>query len=201
MEGSFMKWGVPIVILLALAGVFYMMKDNNSTIINNGNNSKNMIAKIKTSEGVITVELFADKAPKTVENFVGLAKKDFYDGTKFHRVIKDFMIQGGDPNTKGTDWETYGRGGPGYTFPDEINDVKLVRGILAMANAGPNTNGSQFFIVTAESTAWLDGLHTAFGKVIDGMEVVDAIENTPVEKAKGDLPITPVVVEDIETSS
>jgi len=197
MEGSFVKWGLPLLVILVLIGGVFYIKGNRA-LINKVTDSKNMIAKIKTNKGTITLELFADKAPKTVENFVTLAQKDFYDGTQFHRVIKDFMIQGGDPNTKREDSQSYGRGGPGYTFADEINDVLLVKGILAMANAGPNTNGSQFFIVTAESTPWLDGLHTAFGKVIDGMEVVDAIENTSVDKARGDLPMTPVIVEDIE---
>jgi cyclophilin family peptidyl-prolyl cis-trans isomerase len=128
-------------------------------------------AVFDTSAGEIQVELWADKAPETVGNFVGLAREGFYDGTIFHRVIKDFMIQGGCPQGTGT-------GGPGYTFADEINDRPLVRGVLAMANAGPNTNGSQFFIITAESTPWLDGHHTGFGEVIDGRDVVEAIGTT-----------------------
>jgi peptidyl-prolyl cis-trans isomerase B (cyclophilin B) len=122
-----------------------------------------------TNHGDITVELFDEDAPKTVENFKKLAGDSFYNGVIFHRVIKDFMVQGGDPT--GT-----GRGGPGYTFEDEFNDHKVVRGALAMANAGPNTNGSQFFIVTTDSAPWLDGKHTVFGYVVDGMEVVDKIE-------------------------
>jgi len=129
-------------------------------------------AVLDTSAGEITIELWADAAPETVGNFVGLAREGFYDGTIFHRVIPDFMIQGGCPQGVGT-------GGPGYTFADEINDRPLVRGVLAMANAGPNTNGSQFFIVTAEATPWLDGHHTGFGAVVAGQEVVDAIGGTP----------------------
>jgi cyclophilin family peptidyl-prolyl cis-trans isomerase len=128
-------------------------------------------AVFDTSAGEIQVELWADKAPETVGNFIGLARDGFYDGKVFHRVIKDFMIQGGCPQGTGT-------GGPGYTFADEINDRPLVRGVLAMANAGPNTNGSQFFIITAESTPWLDGHHTGFGEVVAGHDVVEAIGTT-----------------------
>jgi peptidyl-prolyl cis-trans isomerase B (cyclophilin B) len=125
-------------------------------------------ATIHTNHGAIELELYPDDAPKTVDNFVKLANDGFYNGVVFHRVIPDFMIQGGDPT--GT-----GAGGPGYQFEDEFNDHKVVRGALAMANAGPNTNGSQFFIVTRESADWLEGKHTAFGRVTSGMEVVDAI--------------------------
>ena len=126
-------------------------------------------ATLSTTKGDITVELFDADAPTTVENFRTLAQKGFYDGVIFHRVIKDFMVQGGDPTGTGT-------GGPGYEFEDEINDHKIVRGALAMANAGPNTNGSQFFIVTTDAAPWLDGKHTVFGQVTDGMDVVDQIE-------------------------
>jgi cyclophilin family peptidyl-prolyl cis-trans isomerase len=126
-------------------------------------------ATITTSEGAITVELFDEDAPKTVQNFKKLASEGFYDGVIFHRVIRDFMIQGGDPTGTGT-------GGPGYTFEDEINQHKVVRGALAMANAGPNTNGSQFFIVTTSEAPWLDGKHTVFGRVTEGMDVIDRIE-------------------------
>jgi cyclophilin family peptidyl-prolyl cis-trans isomerase len=131
-------------------------------------------ATMTTNAGTITLELFDDAAPKTVENFTKLAKDGFYDGLIFHRVIKDFMIQGGCPQGTGT-------GGPGYTFEDEINDHKIVRGALAMANAGPGTNGSQFFIVTTDAAPWLDGKHTVFGQVTDGMDVVDAIEGTATD--------------------
>ena len=129
----------------------------------------NQTATIETNQGTIELELFTDDAPETVANFTRLAGEGFYDGLVFHRVIRDFMIQGGCPLGTGT-------GGPGYTFEDEINDHKVVRGALAMANAGPNTNGSQFFIVTAEATPWLDGKHTAFGQVTSGMDVIDRIE-------------------------
>ena len=131
-------------------------------------------ATLHTNAGPITVTFFDDDAPKTVENFRKLAGDGFYDGLIFHRVIKDFMIQGGDPEGTGT-------GGPGYTFEDEINDHKVVRGALAMANAGPNTNGSQFFIVTLDATPWLDGKHTNFGQVTDGMDVVDKLEGLPTD--------------------
>jgi peptidyl-prolyl cis-trans isomerase B (cyclophilin B) len=131
-------------------------------------------ATMTTNHGDITLELFDEDAPKTVDNFRKLAGDGFYDGLIFHRVIPDFMIQGGCPEGTGT-------GGPGYTFEDEFNDNKIVRGALAMANAGPNTNGSQFFIVTTAAAPWLDGKHTVFGRVVDGMDVVDAIEKQPTD--------------------
>jgi peptidyl-prolyl cis-trans isomerase B (cyclophilin B) len=158
-------------------------------------------ATLHTNHGPIVVELFDDDAPKTVENFRRLSSEGFYDGLVFHRVIKGFMIQGGCPQGTGT-------GGPGYTFEDEINGHKVVRGALAMANSGPNTNGSQFFIVTAEEASWLDGKHTVFGQVVapeatgggdsdgDGMEAVDAIEDLPT--GTGDRPRAPAVVERVE---
>src|SRR4029079_1201609 len=125
-------------------------------------------ATLQTNHGAIAIELFDDDAPKTVENFLKLARDGFYDGVVFHRVIPDFMIQGGDPTGTGS-------GGPGYQFDDEPNERKVVRGALAMANAGPNTKGSQFSIVTTEAASWLDGKHTVFGEVTGGMDVVDAI--------------------------
>jgi cyclophilin family peptidyl-prolyl cis-trans isomerase len=146
-------------------------------------------ATVHTNHGAVEVELFDEDAPKTVENFVKLAGEGFYDGVVFHRVIPDFMIQGGDPT--GT-----GMGGPGYTFEDEFNERKVERGALAMANAGPNTNGSQFFVVTAEATPWLDGKHTVFGRVTDGMDVVDAISQ--VDTDGQDKPREPVVIERVE---
>ena len=152
---------------------------------------------MSTNYGDITIELYPAKAPETVANFIKLANESFYDGTKFHRVIKDFMIQGGDPNSKNPDWSTHGMGGPGYQFKDEFNDVKLVAGILAMANSGPNTNGSQFFIVTADATPWLDGKHTAFGKVIAGMDIVRKIDNVEVDSGKGDHPVEDVVLQKV----
>jgi cyclophilin family peptidyl-prolyl cis-trans isomerase len=146
-------------------------------------------ATMHTNHGPIELELFDDDAPKTVENFRKLAADGFYDGLIFHRVIKDFMVQGGDPDGTGS-------GGPGYTFEDEFNDHKIVRGALAMANAGPNTNGSQFFIVTTDAAPWLDGKHTVFGEVTDGMDAVDAIEGT--DTGPGDRPNEPQVIERVE---
>ena len=146
-------------------------------------------ATMHTNHGAIEVELFDEDAPKTVENFRKLADDGFYDGVIFHRVIKDFMIQGGDPTGTGT-------GGPGYTFEDEFNDHKVERGALAMANAGPNTNGSQFFIVTTDAAPWLDGKHTVFGRVTGGMDAVDSIEGTDTDAA--DKPSSDAVIERIE---
>jgi peptidyl-prolyl cis-trans isomerase B (cyclophilin B) len=131
-------------------------------------------ATMTTNHGDITFELFDEDAPKTVENFRTLAEKGYYDGLTFHRIIRDFMIQGGCPQGTGT-------GGPGYEFEDEINEHKVTRGALAMANAGPNTNGSQFFIVTTAAAPWLDGKHTVFGRVTEGMDVVDALEGLPTD--------------------
>jgi peptidyl-prolyl cis-trans isomerase B (cyclophilin B) len=146
-------------------------------------------ATLHTNHGPIEVELFDDDAPTTVGNFRKLAGDGFYDGVIFHRVIKDFMIQGGDPTGTGT-------GGPGYTFDDEINDHKIVRGALAMANAGPGTNGSQFFIVTTGAAPWLDGKHTVFGQVTNGMDAVDSIEGTPT--GGRDKPVDDAVIERVE---
>ena len=146
-------------------------------------------AKIHTTRGTIAVELFDEDAPKTVENFRKLASDHFYDGIIFHRVIRDFMVQSGCPEGTGT-------GGPGYTFEDEINDHKVVRGALAMANAGPDTNGSQFFIVTVDSAPWLDGKHTVFGQVTAGMDTVDAIEGLPT--GANDRPLDPPAIESVE---
>ena len=146
-------------------------------------------ATMKTSEGDIVLELFEEDAPKTVSNFKKLASEGFYDGLIFHRVIADFMIQGGCPQGTGT-------GGPGYTFEDEINPHKIVRGALAMANAGPNTNGSQFFIVTTDEAPWLDGKHTVFGEVRDGMDVVNKIGTTQTDGR--DRPVEPIGIQTIE---
>jgi peptidyl-prolyl cis-trans isomerase B (cyclophilin B) len=150
-----------------------------------------MNAALNTSEGRIELELYAADAPKTVENFKKLAADGYYDGLIFHRVIPDFMIQGGCP--QGT-----GSGGPGYEFEDEFNQHKVDRGALAMANAGPNTNGSQFFIVTAEATPWLDGKHTVFGRVTSGQDVVDKI--SMAERDGRDRPLTPITIESVELS-
>lgn len=155
-------------------------------------------AIIKTNFGDIEVEFFADDSPITVNNFLNLARDGFYNGTKFHRVIKDFMIQGGDPLSKDDDWTNDGTGGPGYKFIDEINEYKLIRGSLAMANSGPDTNGSQFFIVTVLETPHLDGKHTNFGKVAneESMEAIDKIE--AAETDRFDHPTTDVIIESIE---
>lgn len=152
-------------------------------------------AIIKTSVGDIEVAFYGE-SPITVSNFLNLAKEGFYNDTLFHRVIPNFMIQGGDPNSKNADRSTHGMGGPGYKFQDEINSHKLVRGSLAMANAGPNTNGSQFFIVTAKETPWLDGMHTNFGYVVSGMDVVDKIEK--VQTDSNDHPLEDIKIESIE---
>jgi peptidyl-prolyl cis-trans isomerase B (cyclophilin B) len=149
-------------------------------------------ATLHTNHGSIALELYPDDAPKTVRNFVRLARDGFYDGVTFHRVIPDFMIQGGDPTGTGS-------GGPGYTFEDEINEHKVTRGALAMANAGPNTNGSQFFIVTADACPWLDGKHTVFGRVTDGMDIVDKISELPrdsQDKPREDVVMERVVIDD-----
>jgi cyclophilin family peptidyl-prolyl cis-trans isomerase len=144
---------------------------------------------MQTSEGAIELELFPEDAPKTVENFTKLASDGYYDGLTFHRVIPDFMVQGGCPRGDGT-------GGPGYTFEDEFNDHPVARGYLAMANAGPDTNGSQFFIVTADACPWLDGKHTVFGRITSGQDVADAISQ--VERDDRDRPLEPVVLESVQ---
>ena len=146
-------------------------------------------ATLHTNHGAIEIELFDEDAPKTVENFRTLAANGFYDGVIFHRVIPDFMIQGGDPTGTGS-------GGPGFTFEDEINEHGIERGALAMANAGPNTNGSQFFIVTADATPWLDGKHTVFGRVSGGMDVIDDI--SAIETDARDRPREDVTIERVE---
>ena len=148
-------------------------------------------ATLHTTHGAVELELFDEDAPRTVDNFRKLAGDGFYDGLTFHRVIPDFMVQGGCPEGTGT-------GGPGYTFEDEFNQNKIVRGALAMANSGPDTNGSQFFIVTTEAAPWLDGKHTVFGKVTEGMDAVDKIEGT--KTGPGDRPAEPQVIERVELS-
>lgn len=153
-------------------------------------------AIIKTNFGEIEVAFFTAEAPKTVLNFQKLAETGFYANTKFHRVIKDFMIQGGDPLSKDENrMAQWGTGGPGYTFADEINSRKIVRGVLAMANAGADTNGSQFFIVTAEAAPWLDGRHTVFGEVVRGMDVADKINSAAT--GPNDIPTSPIIVESV----
>jgi peptidyl-prolyl cis-trans isomerase B (cyclophilin B) len=148
-------------------------------------------ATMSTSEGELVLELFDEDAPKTVDNFRTLSQKGFYDGLAFHRIIPQFMIQGGCPLGTGT-------GDPGYKFEDEINEHKIVRGALAMANAGPDTNGSQFFIVTADAAPWLDGKHTVFGRVTEGMDVVDRLEALPTDAR--DRPVEPAGIETVSVS-
>ena len=196
-------WLIFIIIILGSLGVIFgykiAMKSENKISkdakINNLGYTGNPMAVMKTNMGEIKLELFAKDAPETVGNFIKLSREKFYDGTRFHRVIKGFMIQGGDPNSKDEDWSNDGIGGPGYAFKDEINSNKIIKGVLAMANAGPGTNGSQFFIVTAESAPWLDGKHTVFGKVVEGMDIVSSIENVATDKAKNDHPVENVTVE------
>jgi len=223
---SILLYIILIIVIILLIGFASGSKTENkeqSNINNSIMNETKQIVMLKTSLGNIEVELYADKAPKTVENFLKLAKDGFYDNTKFHRVIKDFMVQGGDPYTKGEDTSVYGTGGPGYKFNDEINpkslgltdsaikeleaegysynfslqSVPLVKGTIAMANGGPNTNGSQFFIITAPDTSWLIGRHTGFGKVISGMEVVEKINTVETSGDPYNRPITPVIINKI----
>lgn len=203
---------VSFIIILGIGFIFINSRQDNNinqikteTNMQEENNQKeNMGEKIQatlnTNLGEVKIELYPEQAPKTVDNFVKLSKEGFYDGTKFHRVIKDFMIQGGDPLSKDEEnRQFWGTGGPGYTFEDEMNNVELIKGTLAMANAGPNTNGSQFFIITAEETPWLQGKHTGFGRVVSGMEVVSKIED--VETGHTDQPIEDVVISSIEITS
>jgi len=204
MSSSRKHWLIFVVYMLGvsavLGGYYYAAKtEENMAYVaakNTVYHSKKAVAIMKTNFGSIRIELFGEAAPETVGNFIKLAGTGFYDGTKFHRVIKGFMIQGGDPNSKDDDWSNDGMGGPGYVFDDEINEHKMVRGAIAMANAGPNTNGSQFFIVTAEAAPWLDGKHTVFGKVIKGMDVVDKIESLPTNQ--NDHPLEDAVVESVK---
>ncbi len=186
---------IVIIAFISLKRPEYMDNFNNNEPKKSAETTK---ALLKTNYGDIEIELFSDeRAPKTVENFINLAKDGFYDGTKFHRVISEFMIQGGDPLTKDDSQKDFwGTGGPGYQFEDEQNNVVLERGVIAMANSGPNTNGSQFFIITAQATPWLQGKHTAFGKVTKGLEFVMEIEK--VETEGPDRPIENVVLENVE---
>lgn len=207
---------LPLVIIIAIiavliVGVYFLfsydgskveekeeaVEDTTYTLEDNQLKNKKMTAIITTSLGNIELELFSDKAPNTVANFVKLAKEGFYDNTKFHRVIKGFMIQGGDPLSKDdANASRWGTGGPGYQFADEIySGNSNVIGSIAMANSGPNTNGSQFFINTNDND-FLDSKHTVFGRVVSGIEVVKAIENTSV--GDGDRPNTPIIFQSIK---
>jgi len=185
-------------------GVEEVKKNSTKPPVKNNTNNKVQLSDLikdfngivmHTNKGDIEISLYSKLSPLTVNNFLNLANDGFYDGTKFHRVIPNFMIQGGDPNSKDNNWDDDGMGGPGYKFPDEFNSQKLVKGSLAMANSGPNTNGSQFFIVTAKETPWLDGKHTNFGQVIEGLEVVDMIEG--VKTNEKNHPLEDVIIESI----
>lgn len=196
--GVFLLAVVVLVVVFILGYIFKNVSDEGEKNVGKDLASKTTISNgviIKTNFGNIELSFFPDKAPVTVGNFIKLSEAGFYNGTLFHRVIKNFMIQGGDPLSKQGDWSLHGTGGPGYAFQDEINDEKLIRGVIAMANAGPNTNGSQFFIVTAEQTPWLDGKHTVFGRVVSGMDVVDKI--SLVEANEQNHPLKDVVIEQI----
>ena len=165
--------------------------------------SKYSRAIIKTNFGSIALKFYPKEAPLAVNNFMNLAQAGFYNGTKFHRIIKGFMIQGGDPLTKGTDTALYGTGGPGYQFKNEIGSHKLVEGSIAMANSGPDTNGSQFFIVTAKATPWLDGSYTNFGKLSSGLDTVHKIEDikvvaNPSNPREISFPTQDAIIESIE---
>lgn len=201
-KSSILIWIFWILVLALVVWYFGFYRANvaSQPAGQNENQQKTMsIVTLKTNLGDIKAELFNNDAPKTVENFIKLSGEGFYNGTRFHRVIKGFMIQGGDPNSKDDNWSNDGMGDPGYKFEDEFNQHKLVRGVLAMANSGPNTNGSQFFIVTANETPWLDGKHTAFGKVIEGMDVVDKIE--AIKTYENDNPRGGVTINSVEISN
>lgn len=192
MKTVYLAWALVAVVIVAGIWYTYRAPLNSPTptpsISNSPRTMPTVKATIKTSLGNIEIDMDESKAPKTVANFVTLAQKNFYDNVIFHRVIPDFMIQGGDPT--GT-----GMGGPGYQFEDEINDQPVIRGALAMANAGPGTNGSQFFIVIGAAFPHLDGKHTVFGQVTAGLDIVDKISHTPADT--NDKPLTPVVIQDI----
>ncbi|MDP2944316.1 MAG: peptidylprolyl isomerase [bacterium] len=202
---SFKKILFALALFIVAVSAAACTNKTNNTTMKTLDNQQDLFAQysqvlIKTNYGNITVKLYGADSPITVNNFLNLAQQGFYDGTKFHRVIKDFMIQGGDPLSRGADSSVWGTGGPDYRFNDEFNTHKLVAGSLAMANSGSNTNGSQFFIVTAPATSWLDGRHTNFGEVVSGMDVVRKIEAVEtVDPANhDDRPVKDVVVSSIE---
>ena len=198
------KFTIGLVVIIIVLAVILVLRNNRKVALvipmsstpSEVSTTGNPVVIMDTSLGKIELELWPNKAPATVEKFLLLATDNFYAGTHFHRGISNFMIQGGDPLTKTdpTNRAVHGTGGPGYTFADEINDEKLVRGVLAMANSGPHTNGSQFFIITADATPWLDGKHTAFGRVISGLEVVETISNLPTHQDGSDHPVTPPII-------
>src|SRR3989344_5789539 len=188
-----MKALLIIIVLVLIGGGLYVMtnqKSGDPTSV-----SSNPVAMLQTNVGDIEIELFADKTPKTVQNFVTLVQKNFYDNTLFHRVIPNFMIQGGDPNTRAGDPRTFGTGGPGYQIDDEIVEgLSNITGAVSMANSGPNTNGSQFFINVVDNT-YLDGKYTVFGRVLDGMDIAIKISNMPVNA--NNLPLEPVRIDEV----
>lgn len=200
--GSFVVVG--LLIWLVPKGVIWLISSKNVSgpfgTISKEELQENRFATLVTNKGNIKFELFYDSAPKTVANFVLLSQKDFYNGVKFHRIISDFMIQSGDPLSMDEDPNNDGTGGPGYQFEDEFNKhtPKLVKGVLAMANAGADTNGSQFFVVTTEAAPWLDGKHTPFGRVIEGMEVVEEIGQAKTNDR--DYPLKDIIIEDVVLS-
>lgn len=209
MEGKGLRstasFTVLLVVALALLFTFnYMSKSAKNNELSVNKNSINMENKsvngviLKTNVGIIEIDFFQDLAPKTVNNFIKLTEEGFYNGTKFHRIIPNFMIQGGDPLSKDDLAKAmWGTGGPGYTFADEIHKENFNSiGTISMANAGPNTNGSQFFINVADNN-FLDTKHTVFGKVTKGMDIVMGISQ--VETEDNDRPVTPIVIEQIST--
>jgi cyclophilin family peptidyl-prolyl cis-trans isomerase len=187
-----------LALLLIVLGLIFFANKNDAVVVEDiiNNTNKNMNVTIKTNKGDIVLELYADKTPNTASNFAKLAKEGFYDGTKFHRVIENFMIQGGDPQTKDDSLQTmWGTGDPGYKFADEFAPgLSNVTGTISMANSGPNTNGSQFFINVADNT-FLDGKHAVFGHVVKGMEIVVAISQA--QKNQRDVPVEAIVLEKV----
>lgn len=194
---------ITIIGLVIVFGIIYYFGNKS---MSNGEALANLAAKsttedftgasIVTNKGTIDIELLSEKAPNTVLNFIKLAQGNFYENTKFHRVIKDFMIQGGDPLSKDDSLKSrWGTGGPGYKFNDEINNIPMIQGTVAMANSGPNTNGSQFFIITAPATPWLEGGYTAFGKVVNGMDI--ALDISTVKTGANDVPVEPIIIQKI----
>jgi cyclophilin family peptidyl-prolyl cis-trans isomerase len=190
------KFLVTVVVLIGISILFLLIPQNTDNNVLIEDNMENVIVTLKTNFGDIKMELIPSEAPNTVDNFVKLSKEGFYNGTRFHRVIKDFMIQGGDPLSKDeSQRQFWGTGGPGYKFDDENSNIELVQGVIAMANSGPNTNGSQFFIITAEATPWLQGMHTGFGKVIEGLDIIMKIGE--VETSTSDQPLEDVILEEV----
>lgn len=186
-----------VVILLVLVYAISKTKTSGDIIYSQTTTSVPTKAIIETNYGSIEITFLNGKATSTISNFISLADKGFYDGTKFHRVIRDFMIQGGDPNTKTDDVSSYGTGGPGYIFNDEINDEMMVRSAVAMANSGSNTNGSQFFIVTAVNAPWIQGKHTIFAKVTKGIQNAINISKVSTVDKFSNRPVKPVIVKKI----